>query len=355
LEQDIVQNPGDPSRHVTYADWLRKQGDPLGDFIRLQMELEEQGQPPDLRADRAKREQELLAAHERAWLGDLAEPLLVQKEYFLQRGLNPEYLPYQFRRGWLNRLAVDGSWFGAEADERGRKLTFDARQNARAIAFAEFMRVLARSRAARLVETLFLYTFIFDWGNKPSDSYPSLCRVKTLTLGDDSDPRGVGRDDGQLAVPLIASMPLLTSLSLWLPELDPAPLCALPTLKTLRSLSICLDGSAPEIWPRALARSHDLLDLFELSFCHAQPGDRLCEALAQSGMLRRLRGLETLSLRACQLTDQGAQILAKCPDLRGLGQLRIRDNDALGERVVEELRSAGPRVIVNGGVSDGGA
>jgi uncharacterized protein (TIGR02996 family) len=356
LEQEVLEKPDDISCHAALADWLSERGDPLGEFIRLQLELEAKDLPADLREARCRREQELLAARERTWLGELAEPLLRQKAYFVRMGLGPEYVPYQFRRGWLYRLAIDGGWFGPLDDWAARTISFDAYQHARALDYAEFLRALARAAGARLIEQLFLYSFVTDRSSALPGAYPSLRRVTRLALGDDADPRGAGFDEGELAVPLIGSMPRLADLFLWLPDLDPAPLCALPTLEGLRCLRICL-GNAPraDLWPRALAGSHHLPNLSDLTFCHVEwKGfcDLLCEELVRSRMLRQLRGLKTLSLDC--VTDQGIRTLARCPELRGLRKLAIASgvdlSDESLERLqegVERLRAAGVNVTLD--------
>ena len=40
LEKSIFKNPDDATAHRAYADWLTQQGDPRGEFIRVQLELE---------------------------------------------------------------------------------------------------------------------------------------------------------------------------------------------------------------------------------------------------------------------------------------------------------------------------
>jgi uncharacterized protein (TIGR02996 family) len=346
LEQEVLENPDDISCHIALADWLSERGDPLGEFIRLQLELEAQDLPADIREARCRREQELLTARERTWLGGLAEPLLRQKAYFFQRGLGPNYRPYQFRRGWLYRLAIDGSWFGPVDDWAARKISFDAYQHARALEYADFMRALSTAAGARLIEQLFLYSFVTDRSSALPGAYPSLRQVTSLALGDDADPRGSGLDEGALAMPLIGSMPRLADIFLWLPDLDPAPLCALPSLEGLRSLRICL-GNAPraDLWPRALAGSRHLHNLSDLTFCHVEwKGfcDILCEELVRSRMLRQLCGLKTLSLDC--VTDQGIRTLAGCPELLGLRKLAIASGVDLSDEGVGRLRAAGVNV-----------
>ena len=69
----ILQSPEHDLPRLVYADWLDEQGDPLGEFIRIQCELEKipwydpRGRP--LR----RREMQLLTEHRRTWLGSLLE------------------------------------------------------------------------------------------------------------------------------------------------------------------------------------------------------------------------------------------------------------------------------------------
>ena len=102
----ILDAPDDPSAYMVFADWLEDQGDPQGELIRVQWELEEPGLKAAGRKKLAAREAELLKEHESVWLGDLAEILTEQKV--------PEDLyygnekPYQWQigRGFLDSLHV---------------------------------------------------------------------------------------------------------------------------------------------------------------------------------------------------------------------------------------------------------
>ncbi|NUO48079.1 MAG: TIGR02996 domain-containing protein [Polyangiaceae bacterium] len=63
-------SPGDAGPYLVYADWLEHRGDPRGEFIALQHAKQ---QPTDNARflELKKREQALLFAHERAWIGDV--------------------------------------------------------------------------------------------------------------------------------------------------------------------------------------------------------------------------------------------------------------------------------------------
>lgn len=96
LEEAIVADPDDLAAHQAYADWLTEQGDPRGEFIRVQLALEEL--PPDSEQASAlsRRAADLLAEHESTWVGELAPAL---------RGFLTETEPrFRFVRGWLDHL-----------------------------------------------------------------------------------------------------------------------------------------------------------------------------------------------------------------------------------------------------------
>jgi hypothetical protein len=66
-------------------------------------------------------------------------------------------------------------------------------------------------------------------------------------------------------------------------------------------------------------------------------GDAGCRAFVKSGILRRLKWLD---LRYGRITDEGAGILADCPDLKKLEHLDLGRN-ALTEAGIARLRSTG--------------
>src|SRR5262245_42212312 len=76
FERAIAENPDDGTGWRAYADWLVEHGDPRGEFMQVQIALEDESLPKDERKKLQKREAALLKAHEREWLGDLAPHLL---------------------------------------------------------------------------------------------------------------------------------------------------------------------------------------------------------------------------------------------------------------------------------------
>src|SRR5947209_6035053 len=75
LEQALVAHPDDLASHMAYADWLGEQEDPAlrdrGEFIRVQLALEDESRPAAERKKLQRQEQKLLDARAREWLGDL--------------------------------------------------------------------------------------------------------------------------------------------------------------------------------------------------------------------------------------------------------------------------------------------
>src|SRR5262249_379898 len=68
----IIEEPDDVGLRLIYADWLEERGDPRGEFIRVQCQLENLESYDPRGTELRAREGELLAAHEREWLGELA-------------------------------------------------------------------------------------------------------------------------------------------------------------------------------------------------------------------------------------------------------------------------------------------
>src|SRR5688500_8708013 len=72
FEQALTANPDDFAGWCAYADYLVEQDDPRGAFMQTQLALEDEGRSKEGRDALKQREAELLAEHERDWLGPLA-------------------------------------------------------------------------------------------------------------------------------------------------------------------------------------------------------------------------------------------------------------------------------------------
>lgn len=64
----IRSDMDNPAPRLIYADWLDEQGDPQGEFIRVQCELEREGLSALKQRWLRQHERELLDEHEQAWL-----------------------------------------------------------------------------------------------------------------------------------------------------------------------------------------------------------------------------------------------------------------------------------------------
>src|SRR5215469_1293480 len=76
LEAALVEDPDDLATHRAYADYLQEQGDPRGEFIQVQLALEDPTRSAAERKTLQQREAKLLKAHQAEWLGDFAQQLV---------------------------------------------------------------------------------------------------------------------------------------------------------------------------------------------------------------------------------------------------------------------------------------
>ena len=106
--KEILADPDDPGPYAVYGDWLAEQGDPRGEFILVQLQLEDANLSAAERKELRKREKQLLARHEETWLGSLA-PLLLENPIVESGGYSAEQrsnFTYRFERGFLASLRV---------------------------------------------------------------------------------------------------------------------------------------------------------------------------------------------------------------------------------------------------------
>ena len=102
FERAIIEHPDDVASYSAYADWLQEHDDPHGEFIAVQLALEDASRAKKDREDLKRREAGLLAEHQREWLGELAP-------YFLDPTDEDSDDPrprveYKWRRGFVAEL-----------------------------------------------------------------------------------------------------------------------------------------------------------------------------------------------------------------------------------------------------------
>jgi uncharacterized protein (TIGR02996 family) len=395
LENAILANPDDLGAHAAYADWLIEQGDPRGEFIQVQLALEDPKKTGRERKELQKRERELLTSHEKNWLGELA-PLLLgspQEQLSLfEKELRPEarnhlqYLPelIQFRhswaRGWLERF---------ECKEMSVAMT----------------RMLCRAPVARLLRALIWrgesasgrYDFTpgadaradrWFYVHEVLKHHALVRGLRIFQYGIEVDPEedqyDVGTQFDALA-PLIEKMPQLEELYIFahtqsdnMGWADSSRIFSLPTLANLRILQhyhghaypletlaanpalgrlthlLCFPHSfarafdvaaddfregGTAITPagvQAVVKSPHLQALTHLQLRCCDGGDAMIADIVASGVLKRLRMLD---LRHGHVTDEGARLLANSSQSKNLELLDLTNN-RLSKKGIAALRSA---------------
>jgi uncharacterized protein (TIGR02996 family) len=330
LERAILAAPDDLGALAAYADWLVEQGDPRGEFIQVQLALEDANRPTDERNRLRQREHELLEKHERDWLGDLAPYLLDRQDY-----------QYCWTRGWLDSLEVP-------------YLT---------VAFA---RVLAKYPAVSLLRRLVIrdveeeepdaYLPGPDVGEAPGN-YPgmmplrlsSFANLREFQFGDVLDrwpeasgavllsenmPRlerlylyGLAASEANTVVQMVTLQKLRTLEIIAETDFDLDLLADNPALSRLTQLHIVVDPRVDtgirSDGIRALLCSRHLRRLRKLLLSHCNDGDAVCRFIGRKGLPRRLK---VLGLTYSGITDRGARWLARCTDLAALELLDMSNN-----------------------------
>ncbi len=331
LEAALVEDPDDRAAHMAYADYLQEQGDPRGEFIQVQLALEDPERTAEQRQRLQAREQALLAELRRGRLGDFARAVFYSRE----GGGQTEEI--HFARGWLDRCVL-----GDTGSHLARELA----------------RLLARDPDCRLLRELVLEC---DVGAvEQLIRSPFLGNLRLLQLG-----AGFETLVHSVSVPeFVAKLPRLEELHLHAYGYDPVRLFTLSTLRELRVLKIyCQDLPYPlELLAgnpslrnlthlllrplscptplinlagvRAIVQSPHLPKLTHLQVRGSDLGDVGCTEIVTSGVLKKLK---LLDLGHGEITDAGARILADCPDLRRLEHLTI-DRNGLTQMGIDALR-----------------
>jgi uncharacterized protein (TIGR02996 family) len=369
LERALLDDPDDLAAHSAYADWLGQAGNPRGEFIQVQLALEEPERPADERKALQKREKALLKAHAREWLGGLADFLIGRQG---EEESDSEDYEFQFARGWLDSIRVTEL----------------------SVAFA---RALVKAPQARLLRRLSIEGESYE---QPGDyeegldipretdhpslhvllAFPFLTNLRMFHLGEPMEGEYSNcHTSGETAAELVARMPRLEELYLLAHRVDMERLFALKNLTELRVLQIYHNYHYPLeilaanptfqnlthllLFPhalepsdegayitldgvRALVNSPHLRDLAHLQLRLSDMGDEGCEAIVRSGILKRLK---TLDLMHGRVSDRGAEILAGSPDLRNLELLEISQNRLTDTGVAALKRACGARVVKHAG------
>ncbi len=373
FEQALAADPRDLASASAYADYLHEQGDPRGEFMQVQIALEDEALPASTRKQLRAREKELLEIHEKAWVGDWAELYPAPKETEGRAQINHTGgRKYEFKRGLLTtvhfgqltvaaarafvkapqvqlvRELFIGYHDEAEEVEPGPDIPEDAEEEEAA------QHVLLRWPSLRNIRR-------FQFGWVADEVYDAFCEFQ-CHLGGDRVYDFVKQMPNVEEVLLFAHfsdfeklvalpMPQLRVLQLYHGWSYPlARLAKNPTLTKLTHL-LCHPHalehgdqpyiSLPDL--KAVCRSPHLTSLTHLRLRLTDFGDKGAKEIVESGILKRLKGLD---LRHGCMTDEGAKFLAACPDLRNLEQLDLSRN-ALTDAGIAALRGTRVPVVLD--------
>ena len=371
LETALFANPDDIATHAAYADWLSERGDPRGEFINVQMQLEDLTVSAENRKKLQDREKKLLDQHATTWLGGLAGFLLDPKPVSQYRKGGTRF---RFARGWLDSIAADS-------------LTVNL---SRALVQAPELRLL---RELRIEYLAYEDEDEFEPGpdvgeDDPSAPLSALQRLPTLPnlrvfyIGE-PDEGGQTHIDGEPAVDIVERMPNLEELHLFAHNIDLDRLFSLP-LDKLRHLQVdhCTryplkvlaqnaslsnltrlafhphameyedgdDGAYIGLaGVRALMRSSHLRKLEHLQLRLSDMGDAGIQEFLDNGHLKRLK---TLDLSGGVVTDAGARLLAASPDIKNLQSLDLSMN-RLTQDGIAALQATGVKIAVGNQYGEG--
>jgi uncharacterized protein (TIGR02996 family) len=397
FERALAENPDDPAGWSAYADYLAEQGSPCGEFMQVQIALEDESRPRKERKQLQEREKELLARHEREWLGNLAPHLLdrapndpASDGYDPQRPGVPG-TEHRWRRGLLAELKVNC-------------LTVRLAQalaDAPAVRFLEKLHVVStacylgmendttprRVPIPRAPRAWFPFPDPYRDFNEWLEllGAPLLRNLRVFQMGDfDGEPPEDGWKDNHTEAPgidvLIVEMPRIEELHLLCKKYDRAALFALPNLTNLRVLRLYALGdptwstehdieldvlaanpalgklthlmvhphyARESVLPlRRVApvfRSPHLKSLTHLQVRLSDMGDEGVREIESSGILKRLKWLD---LRGGRITDEGAALFAACADARNLERLDLSRN-AVSSAGLNTLRQAGVNAVAD--------
>lgn len=386
MESAFAENPDDLATASAYADYLMEHNDPRGEFIQVQLALEDPTRKATERQQFQKREDELLKQNARRWIGGLGR-FLVGK----WSGADKPY-HYAFRRGWVHHLrllpAPEAVFPILAASPELRMLqhleiVYDMRYHP--FEFDQFLegpnKALGEDTAEEqmyeetdllppLLESphlgnLRVFKFGFSDGDKPvhstmisifdnntaqdmidflamcpkleefylntaiSDiatlfSSPEFQNLRVLQYYYGSDYSDYNNNTRQTAYPLSALA-------------ENKSLTELTTLRLHAGRDTTLDLAEVE----ALVNTKNLPKLVHLQLHMTDYGNEGAARIVQSGILKRLR---TLDLGYGNMNDEGARLLAECDDLRHLEMLNITRN-ALTQTGVTALQRTGVKLL----------
>jgi uncharacterized protein (TIGR02996 family) len=303
LLRAILDKPDDDTPRLVYADWLEEQGDPRGDFIRVQVALSRLDEDAPEREQLQQRERALLEAHRDEWLGGVAD--LVTEPHFA--------------RGFVERASLGTRQFLTHAP---KLFALTPLREVKLLRLSQ-----TRDGAAELADCPYLGRLRgLDFANSAVGDdrlatvlrSPHVAGLTTLRLA------GTGAGDAVMAALRGEARRNVRVLDLASNYLGArlAALLAPGPLAALESLGVSDNGlTAADV--RRMARWPALATLRDLSLANNVIRVGGAERLAISPHLRRLTRLD---LRNCAIGVRGTRALAGTAALAGLRALDMSGN-----------------------------
>jgi len=290
MEVALLDDPDDLVRHAAYADMLIEDGDPRGDFIRIQLQLEDEMLAADERKELESQSEAILKQHEREWLGPLYD-------WRHSISAHPRRMIFHIRwhRGWFDRIVLN------KPD-------------------VKCIRKLADAPYAKLVTSLEVYKC-------PPVATPLIAKSNWPNLRE-------------------LTFHSLTTLNPVIALASNTSLRRLAKLTVTRKDNGKSQGS--KNWLESLCGSCCLPSLRVLSIGGMYLSDDSINVLLASGILKKLNALH---LPSNAITDDGALALAAHPDISKLKTLNLVCN-FITEIGIEAFQSLGINVLFDNQFDD---
>lgn len=388
FEKAIIENPDERATYSAYADWLQERDDPRGEFMAVQLALEDESRSKNERDSLKAREAELLKTYEREWLGELA-PHFFGRE--ITDPADPNYdwdrpempaIQYRWRRGLLFEVSAEyltvklaQSLMDAPVARTLQKLCLDA---------IAWDRGVEDNTVPRRVPPPPDHHYADEWLEFLGSPLLRSLRVFQMGGRDEAPPEDGwchNHIDVQGLERIIAEMTNVEELHLNCKEYDSAVVFALPNLTNLRVLQMYALGTPYargeyEIQLDVLAgnpalgnlthlqlhphfafdrsfiplhrvapvfRSPHLKKLTHLQLRLSDMGDDGIREIIASDILKQLKWLD---LRHGCITDDGARLLAACPDAKRLERIDLSYNGVTATGLAT-LRKAKINAVAN--------